>query len=57
MSRRRIPVMCEYFSGALSNFWGDEADLCSAAGLKAAIHNPNVNEEAKEAAKERLDAM
>lgn len=38
-------------------FWGDEADLCSAAGLKAAIHNPNVNEEAKEAAKERLDAM
>ena len=28
--------------------------ICSAAGLKAAIHNPNVSDEAKENAKERL---
>lgn len=39
-------------------FEEDEADFfCGAAGLKAAIHNLNVSEEAKEAAKERLDAM
>lgn len=28
-----------------------------AAGLKAAMHNPNVSEEAKERAAERLDGM
>ncbi|KAK7047710.1 hypothetical protein VNI00_006481 [Paramarasmius palmivorus] len=28
-----------------------------AAGLKSAIHNPNVSSEAKESAQERLDAM
>lgn len=31
--------------------------LCRAGGLKATINNPNVSEEAKESAKERLDNM
>ena len=34
------------------------ADLdYSAGGLKATMHNPNVSEEAKQSAKERLDGM
>lgn len=36
----------------------DEKDQTRvAAGLKAAVHNPNVSEEAKEAATERLHEM
>jgi hypothetical protein len=31
--------------------------LSSAAGLKAALHNPNVSEETKEHLQERLDDM
>jgi hypothetical protein len=31
--------------------------FCSAAGLKAALHNPNVSDDTKEHLQERLDDM